>query len=141
MSDRLKLPASTRKKIERTLDKLISLLDALDGDPDLEPSLGYNPYGSMDQESDDADNEPSLGATHAPNQEQAWRARLVLGTDLEFDGDTRADADKEPDADGEPWLSGCPSEGGDDREMDEAERGIGGGDGAMEQYGVNGNAE
>jgi hypothetical protein len=38
MSDRTVLPATTRKKIERTLDKLISLLDSLDPDPDLEPS-------------------------------------------------------------------------------------------------------
>jgi hypothetical protein len=65
MSDRTKLPDSTRKKIEIALDRLIDILDKLDPDPDLEPSLGYNPYGSMDQESDDADNEPSLGATHA----------------------------------------------------------------------------
>jgi hypothetical protein len=100
--------------------------------------LGYNPYGSGDQESDDADNEPSLGATHAPNQEQAWRAPLVLGTDLEFDGETSADADKEPDSDKEPWLAGYPWDGGDDREMDEAERGIGDMDGAMEQWGVRG---
>jgi hypothetical protein len=43
MSDRTKLPESTRRKIERTLDRLIGLLDALDPDPDLEPSLDYNP--------------------------------------------------------------------------------------------------
>jgi hypothetical protein len=122
VSERLNLSASTRKKIERTLDKLIGLLDALDPDPDLEPSLGYNPYGSMDQESDDADNEPSLGATHALSQEQAWRSPLVIGTDLEFDGDGVPDADKEPDADGEPSLAGSPNDGGQDLELDEAEQ-------------------
>jgi hypothetical protein len=119
VSERLNLSASTRKKIERTLDKLIGLLDALDPDPDLEPSLGYNPYGSMDQESDDADNEPSLGATHALNQEQAWRSPLVIGTDLEFDGEGVPDADKEPDVDLEPDNDDEPSLGSRDRDVDQ----------------------
>lgn len=35
----------------------------------------------------------------------------------------------------EPWLTGTPSKGGDDREEDPAESGIGDHDGAMEQYG------
>lgn len=116
MSDRLELSSSTRKKIERALDKLIALLDACDPDPDLEPSLGSNPYGSLDQEDDSCDNEPSLGATTALNQEKAWR---VGGNDLEFDGDTCPDADKEPDADGEPWLAGCPFDGGQDLEPED----------------------
>lgn len=42
-----------RHKIEKAIDILIALLDAADGDPDLEPSLGYNPYGSNDAEGDD----------------------------------------------------------------------------------------
>jgi hypothetical protein len=72
------------------------------------------------------------------NQEQAWRASMVLGTDLEFDGETAPSADSEPDSDSEPWLAGYPWDGGDDREFDEAERGIGDADGAMEQFAIRG---
>lgn len=121
MSDRLNLSPSTRKKIEHALDKLIALLDACDPDPDLEPSLGSDPYGSQDLEGDTSDDEPSLGATEALNQERAWRTPVVSGIDLEFDGDTCPDADKEPDADGEPWLAGCPMDGGRDLELDPAD--------------------
>lgn len=112
MSDRLNLPASTRKKIERTLDKLIALLDACGPDPDFEESDPAEPVG---------DDEPSLGATEALNQERAWRTPVAPGIDLEFDGDTCPDVDKEPDADGEPWLSGCPMDGGQDLEHDPAD--------------------
>jgi hypothetical protein len=112
MSDRTKLPAATREKIDTALDKLIALLDAIDGDPDLEESDPREPVG---------DDEPSLGATEALNQERAWRAAVAPGTDLEFDGDTCPDADKEPDTDGEPWLAGCPMDGGQDLELDPAD--------------------
>ena len=47
---------------------------------------------------------------------------MVIGTDLEFEGDGVPDADKEPDADGEPSLAGCPNDGGQDLELDEAEQ-------------------
>jgi hypothetical protein len=113
------LPASIRKKIETALDRLIDVLDSLDPDPDLEPSIGSNPYGSMDQEGDTSDDEPVLGATEAVNHDRAWQ---LGGDDLEFDGDTCADADKEPDSDNEPWLAGAPCDGGQDLEFDEAEQ-------------------
>jgi hypothetical protein len=35
---------SRRQRLEDAIEKAIALLDAIDGDPDLEPSLGYNPY-------------------------------------------------------------------------------------------------
>jgi hypothetical protein len=113
MSDRAKLSTSTRKKIETALDRLLDVLDSLDPDPDLEPSIGSNPYGSADQEGDTSDDEPVLGATEAVNHDRAWR---LGGTDLEFDGDTVPDADKERDSDSEPWLAGCPFDGGQDLE-------------------------
>jgi len=106
------LPSSTRKKIEAALDRLIAALDLLDLDPDLEED---------DPAEGTGDEEASLGATHAMNQNRAWRASIALGTDLEFDGDTCPDADKEPDADWEPWLAGYPNDGGQDLELDPAE--------------------
>lgn len=66
---------SEREKIEAAIEQLIALLDVIDGDPDLEPSLGIGGnYVSDDREGDDADDEdcgdlePSLGAveTHPP---------------------------------------------------------------------------
>lgn len=42
-----------RHRIERAIEALIELLDASEPDPDLEPSLGYNHYGSNDAEGDD----------------------------------------------------------------------------------------
>ena len=54
-----------------------------------------------DREEDDhggdvgcSDDEPSLGATEAPNQERGWGTHHN-GADLEFDGDTVADCDLE----------------------------------------------
>lgn len=55
-----------RVAIEAAIDRLIDLLDELDGDPDLEPYLAGDLNMRMgaigdDREGDDADNEPSLG--------------------------------------------------------------------------------
>jgi len=33
-----------RARLENAIEKAIALLDELDGDPDLEPSLGYQPW-------------------------------------------------------------------------------------------------
>lgn len=55
-----------RQQIEDEIDRLIAILDAMDPDPDLEPSLGWSPYvddpRTVDIEGDDCDLEPSLGA-------------------------------------------------------------------------------
>ena len=40
-SRRLRLTATTREAIENEIERLFELLDALDGDPDLEPALGW----------------------------------------------------------------------------------------------------
>lgn len=55
-----------RRQIEADIERLIALLDAMDGDPDLEPSLGqWSPFSGcrfeVDLEGDDSDYEPSLG--------------------------------------------------------------------------------
>lgn len=49
--------AMLRDRIEKIIDHLIDLLDASEPDPDLEPSLGWNPYGCDDREYDGADEE------------------------------------------------------------------------------------
>ncbi|MFT3673159.1 hypothetical protein [Aestuariivirga sp.] len=49
---------SEREEIEAAIEQLIALLDAMDGDPDLEPSLGMgDAHGADDRERDDADDE------------------------------------------------------------------------------------
>lgn len=74
---------ATRARIEREIDRLIELLDAIDGDLDLEPSLGWPQAGPdeiatnsshddreeehehggdvVDEPHDDGDDEPDLG--------------------------------------------------------------------------------
>lgn len=100
------LPIS-REQIERHVDVLIDLLDALDGDPDAEPSLGFTDvqdrYGETqdgtnfianancgdDREEEDerepgVDDEPSLGWTTEINQTKpAWHANHLGTVDLE----------------------------------------------------------
>lgn len=97
----------TREQIERHVDALIDLLDTLDGDPDLEPSLGFTDvqdrYGESqvgpdfaananagdDREADDerepdVDDEQSLGWTTETNQTTpAWHANYLGTVDLE----------------------------------------------------------
>lgn len=62
----------TRIEIENEIERLISVLDAMEPDPDLEPYLGaperisgswWAPHHNTDErETDEADDEPSLGA-------------------------------------------------------------------------------
>lgn len=64
------LPEKLRPVIEAEIERLIALLDEIDGDPDLEPSLGFNVLmltyaGALDLEGDTADDEPTMGATEA----------------------------------------------------------------------------
>jgi hypothetical protein len=162
MSDRLKVPRYRRKKIEDAIEKLIDMLDRVEPDPDLEPSLGspgcYAPINQEfwaagsndDREEDDEreppeDDEPSLGATHSIDQKLAWAGgRSWCGeSDLEFDGETAPSADSEPSlgscelSNQERWAKGGSDdrEEDDEREWDPAEDGIGDKDGAKEQYG------
>jgi hypothetical protein len=130
---RADLPASTRKKIEAALERLIAALDALDPDPDLEEGGDDEP---------DQDAEASLSATNAVNQEQAWSSGWFQGSDLEFDGETAPSADSEPSL-GSPehcpqvhWAQGGRDdrEDDDEREWDPAESGVGDVDGLIEQF-------
>lgn len=61
------LSEDLRAKIEADIEHLIALLDALDGDPDFEPSIqswggpGWLATSTVDLEADGSDDEPSLG--------------------------------------------------------------------------------
>ena len=133
------------KAAERAADLLQAItdkLDVLEGDPDLEPSMGaaevqhlLNPYCGADQRrwaeggdggerEPDVDAEPSLGSTGTCNQRD-WAQLQVGWIDAEAEHDGR-----EPDADPEltlGWseaaslygLLGLP---GDEREDEERER-------------------
>ena len=75
-------PAAVRKwraYAEDLIERAITILDELDGDPDLEPSLADT---TTDLEQDDADLEPSLGwtASGALGSCASW-----LSVDLEDD--------------------------------------------------------
>ena len=75
-----------RAQIEAELERMIDLLDAIDGDPDLEPSLGSVAPGHVDEAEPDTDLEPSL----------CWTSTYAHGSDqdLEEEHDGR-----EPDED------------------------------------------
>jgi hypothetical protein len=98
----------TREQVEAHVEALIDLLDSLDADPDLEPSLGFtdtphwasqdhadfmaNGNGGDDRELDDErepseDGEPSLGWTNNPNQlSSSWGGHpFFTADDLEQD--------------------------------------------------------
>lgn len=73
-------PASLRHAIELEIERLISLLDAMDGDADLEPSLAGFDRDTGDLESDTADDEPSLGWV------TRWQSgRIVTGSDSDLE--------------------------------------------------------
>ncbi|CAN7597013.1 hypothetical protein LJR234_004599 [Mesorhizobium amorphae] len=62
-----------RRSIEDEIERLISLLDFVEPDPDLEPYLAGRGevVGTDDREGDDSDYEPSLGWALATNQTTA----------------------------------------------------------------------
>lgn len=64
-----------RTRIEADIERLISILDCLDGDPDFEPSLGGVPAfrdGTVDLEGDFSDYEPSLGWSERSPRLDYW---------------------------------------------------------------------
>lgn len=71
-----------RDRLEHTIEALIALLDAIDGDADLEPTFGDIPASGFDEgeeddaEEDDGTSEPSLGAPEG----------LARGPVMHFDG-------------------------------------------------------
>ena len=90
-----------RREAAKEIERLIAFLDALGGDFDLEPSLGYTPYtddaATVDIEGDDVDAEPSLGWTGAINQTSSNRIGGIQDAE-------RDDCDKEDGGDLEPSL-------------------------------------
>jgi hypothetical protein len=80
-----------RELLATAIECLIALLDLQEPDPELEPN--------GDEEFDTVDNEPSLGATLATNQAEAWGRQSGTKDDREDEHDGR-----EPDEDGEATL-------------------------------------
>ncbi len=142
-----KLPAWARQDIEDAIDRLIAVLDSADPDPDIEEDdpAGGDVVDEPHDEVEEGNAEPSLGATHAADQDIAWAGAhgWCRGEDLEFDGETAPSADSEPSL-GSPercpqvhWAQGGSDdrEHDDEREWDPAEDGIGDYDGLAEQHG------
>lgn len=83
-------PLSLRERLEAEVERLIALLDALDGDPDLEPWLAdtdpvlEDREGDDDGEPNDWDAEPSLGWARTRNLPP--RVVLRLGWGIGGDG-------------------------------------------------------
>lgn len=96
-------PVSTRADLEAKIEALIAQLDALDGDPDLEPSvsaIGYNV--TDDREGCDVldEGEQSLGWTLAMKQDgRRWFAHDWSGLDCEAEHDGREPDDDDEDSD------------------------------------------
>lgn len=113
--------AALRRALAAAAEHILAALDVLDGDPDLEPSLGslendqwiftwgtvrgrigdqtdWTGGGTADLEEGHDGAEPSLGAAHDKNQHRAW-SRFDAGDDRELEHDGR-----EPDAGREPSL-------------------------------------
>lgn len=122
-------PKSFRAALGDQIERMIEMLDQLDGDPDLEPDLAGSPNlgAACDAEGDDSDlelsgdeREPSLGSLGGTAtvlwyaKPPAWAGGSV--TDRELDD--------------------CDLEDGHDAEDDPAERGIGDQDGLEEQAGL-----
>ena len=80
-----------RAAIEARIEKWIELLDAIDGEPDLEPS--------GDERDADADDEPTLGSRPLLNQERGWADRHDR-----YNDEVEADTPDGQFADDEPWL-------------------------------------
>jgi len=95
-------PDTDRTAIATSIERLIDMLDAMDGDPDLEPYLaGWERTGGDDREGDldangypglsegdgNSDDEPSLGWNDAVNQSSQSRFGDKRGLDLEENGD------------------------------------------------------
>ena len=126
-----------REALAAEIKRMVDLLDAIDGDPDLEPSLAGSPSGkhAFDAEGDDCDledgrdGEPSLGSfDRLVNQEHSWRrpCHYSFSPDLEADrADDEDGGDTELNGDETDWSDHSSGMDG----------GIGDGDGLLEQVG------
>lgn len=101
--------AAYRRRIEDQIEQLIATLDELDGDTDLEPTMGgVNPFYG-DEAEPDADDETSLGWTAAGTY---GKPPIPHQEDCELDT-----SDEEPSL---GWtISGAVTAGTGDREDDE----------------------
>ena len=115
------MSAHRRKRGLLSIDSLIDLLDALEPDPDLEPSFGHLPPGGLDECEPDNDLEPSLGSlggcvSAAHFDQRLWAAGN--GRDAEQDVHDEphddVDGDREPDLgaleelqDQRSWAAHC----------------------------------
>jgi hypothetical protein len=106
-----------RKEAAAEIERLITMLDVLGGDPDLEPTMGYVAPGYVDEAEIEEDPEPSLGWTGTVNQ--ASRNRLGDGEDFEKDDADKEDSDPaeesdfgelEPDLEADEDASDAPSD-------------------------------
>ena len=98
-----KTPMTFQQKMRQMVDDLLVLLDGMEDDPDLEPTAG----GTLDDECEPEETEPSLGSLdRAMNQEHAWRTGYLYFCDLEQDdGDSE---DDDPDEAKQQAPEMCP---------------------------------
>lgn len=84
-----------KQVIADEVERLLAILDALDGDPDLEASGNNDDPRLDDAECDLAESEPSLGATDTFDQNEAGWFELTLyrADDLEQNADDDGIAD------------------------------------------------
>jgi len=84
-----KTPMTFQQKMRQMVDDLLVLLDGMEDDPDLEPTAG----GTLDDECEPEETEPSLGSfDRVMNQDRAWRCGGFV-VDLEQDDSDREDDD------------------------------------------------
>lgn len=105
-----------RTEIEFALEEMITLLDALDGDPDLEDTDGGDDQADLEPDEDGEEDdgaEPSLGATDATDQTRwAWSGQHDLEEENEHGGDIN-DEPQLDDGDLEPSLASPENPEGD----------------------------
>ena len=120
--------AGARNILGDVVERLLGVLDMIEGDPDLEengdlePSIGTCYQGVVDAELDTADDEPSLGSfDRMVDQTKSYRQTVGWNRSQDFEQDDcdREDGDQDEQCDDEGWL----------------ESGIGDEDGLAEQLG------
>lgn len=84
----LEIQPGMKDRLRLAIEALVDVLDSIEPDPDVE--------NNGDEHEPGEDEEPSLGAAHAPDQERAWRGTTCNEIDLEFEGDGVAECDLEP---------------------------------------------
>jgi hypothetical protein len=92
---------------ENPIEALRAFLDALGGDPDLEPTMGYVAPGYVDEAEPDVDDEPSLGWADAEARSGRYADQPFLDAELDQADDEPSLASPESVAtDGGPGYDG-----------------------------------